>query len=397
MPPRKPHPLWGVVCVLPNLVIPGHREPAPDPTNLVERGMTLATRSLAIVPPTDRRVTACMERVPAARKLVEGFQDETGRAISPCVLITRSGARLSGNAINAFRTAVAMSCVLRARAAFVANAAHTEPSWSDHFDLHPTQVNRQGRLTTYSPALVSFHSPAAPFVGSPSPYVSHNLASLYIGTYLYRVLALEWKRLYGSRRGAGGTDPRVVFRALEVAYLAAATPGKLGGSANEWGVSVALWVSAIEILAYAAAGAQRASHGTVHASLATFKWSPSGKGLWSALDSRRYVVQLEKNLRVRSTAVQHAYERMYAARNTYLHGDPVTRSLLRPWGARVPSLPAVAPVVFRTALAAYLQRAYPYSAPDDPDRVMDYFNSDTYRQAVATVYDVRKRRSRYLD
>lgn len=98
--------------------------------------------------------------------------------------------------------------------------------------------------------------------------------------------------------------------------------------------SVALWVSAIEILAYAAGGAQRASHSNVHALLASFKWSPSGKGPWSALDSRRYVVHLKKNVLVRSTAAQHAYERMYAARNAYFRGDPVTGSLLRPWGRK---------------------------------------------------------------
>lgn len=354
--------------------------------------MTLETTKLAIVPPTDPRVVAYAEREPAARKLIDGFRDETGHPISPSVLISRSGRRISLDAVNAFRTAIAMSCVLRSRAAIVAGAAHTQPSWSDHFDTHPTEVTRQGRLTTYSPAVVGLRSPTAPFLAMPLPYVDHAVTSLFFDTYLYRCLGNEWKRLYGGRQREGATDPRAVFRALELAYLAAATPAKLGGVHNEWGISVALWVSGIEVLASAASEPHWGSTRTVHALLGEFKWSPSGRGPWDALDRLSYSVRLKK-IDVRANAVQHAYQLMYKARSAYLHGDRLIPSLLRPWRRRgAPTLQAFAPVVFRSALAAYLQREYSLKRePDDVEGAVDYFNSLIYREAIGATYGLRPR------
>lgn len=385
--------IWDVVEVLPNLVLPQGRQRDPRSTNLVERPMTLGTTVLAIVAPADPRVVECMDREPAARKLVTGFHDETGHAIAPSVVIVRAGRRLTQDAVNAFRTAIAMSCVLRARAAYVADKAHAEPSWSDHFDPHPTQVNRAGRLATYSPALVGWHSLTAPFVGSPSPFVSHDVGSLFFDTYLYRSLSAEWKRVYGRGRRIGGTDPtaprtdpRAVFRALEIAYLAAATPSKLAGTQHEWGISVALWVSAIEVLAFVASKPPYASRGTAHDLLGEYPWSPSERGPWSVLDTPRFTMHWKrKEQPVKGNAVQHACDLMYEARNAYLHGNRVDGSLLRPWRRRKgPALPAVAPIVFRTALVAYLQRQYPLdTAPDDPDNVTDYFNGLTYCEAMA--------------
>lgn len=102
---------------------------------------------------------------------------------------------------------------------------------------------------------------------------------------------------------------------------------------------------------------------------------------------------------VGANAVQHACDLMYVARNAYLHGARVEDSLLRPWSRRdAPALPAVAAVVFRTALAAYLQRQYPVETePNSPSRVTVHFNGITYREAMAAPYALHARTEATLE
>jgi hypothetical protein len=179
-----------------------------------------------------------------------------------------------------------------------------------------------------------------------------------------------------------------VFRALEIAYLAASSPSKLAGAHNEWGISVALWVSAIEVLTFAATNPPHASRGNAHALLGEYRWSAHEHGQWRNLDRARFTMSWRRDKKpVRGNTVQHVCELMYDARNAYLHGNRVDGTLLRPWRRRRgPALPAIAPVVFRTALVAYLQRQYPVDPEMNcADYLIDHFSAQTYCEAMARV------------
>jgi hypothetical protein len=59
-------------------------------------------------------------------------------------------------------------------------------------------------------------------------------------------------------------------------------------------------------------------------------------------------------------AAQRAYAYLYSARNDFLHGNRVTtNAMFTLTGTKRVPLPRVAAVVYRTALAAYLNKRYP--------------------------------------
>jgi hypothetical protein len=86
---------------------------------------------------------------------------------------------------------------------------------------------------------------------------------------------------------------------------------------------------------------------------------------------------------------------MYAARNDFLHGNPVRRGTLLPWGSEIGvSLPGVAGLVFRTALAAYLHDRYarePRSCTDEAP-FAEGFDQTIYERALRQVFDAVRER-----
>lgn len=347
---------WDVLFIVPNICASQDRwlnPPRAGTGDLLEEGVTLGNEWIAIAPQHDPRVQAAASN-PIVKQLLDGFRDERGKQLRPAVLIAAKNAPLQDKreTIVAFRNAVALSIVLRNRAAWIAYGNHGDPNWSDYCDLHPTVPGVHG-LVSLSPALTSLHSPTTPFVAEPSPYVSHSVTQLRKDSFLYRRLGTEWRRTYRTPPKVGQYR-RALFRSLELAYLAAATPTKNGASVHEWGTQMALWVSAMEVLAWA--DHRRSSASAVLDLLGEVTWSDH-----EGVGARRYTWRWYRHRvvqRRRVNAVQKAYTLLYKARNDFMHGNHIRSTSLRPFGAStdVPSLPAIAPIIYRTALKAYLQR-----------------------------------------
>lgn len=353
--------------MLPNLA-PGESRwripPDPAQHDLFEAGLTLGSESLAIVPPHDSRVVRAAHESPAVDRLIGAFVDVTGRPLRPSALISLLDSPVVPelDAVVAFRNCVAMSVVLRNRAAWVEDKGTMDVGWSDYFDFHPLQLAKGGRLIAESPALRSIISSTAKYVATPSPLVSATTPlRLWRDGYLYITLGREWRRFY--EKPIDRTDyGRALFRSLELAYVASSAPYKHGGSLFEWGVQIGLWVTAIEVLVSVLRGG--ANEESVLDLLGQYDW---GEYMPELAEPTREVTLGRGSKNKRSVnLIQHACHLLYRARNKFMHGNEVDDRDVYPWGQQpgpfgepATSIVALAPVIYRTALHAYLWMRHP--------------------------------------
>lgn len=359
--PALDDPDWRLYFVLPHLLLPPPAVGAPERFGDYSGGISFGSGWIALVPPEDPRVVAACRAERAALQLLSGFTDHHNRPVrvSACVLHRGAPARLQQlDAVIAFRNAVALGFLLRGRAMAVDRSGFAGPLWSDQFDFHPATLTDRGRLIIDTPGLRMGFSEKAPFRAMPADGVVPLSGPLYPDGFLCPAFDAAWTQHFESDDGTDRTA--ALFRSLEVAMMAAALPFRNRGALNDHGVHLALWVSALEILAWAHSGAGHASEVAVLDMIGAVEWD--GK-----LGTPRHPWKKKGEHRT-LTSVQYAAAAMYAVRNDFLHGNRVSpESLLHDTPDGRIAVPVVAALIFRTALVAFLAPPVPFDLSDDAD------------------------------
>lgn len=378
---RQPPPsTWEVGFVLPNLSI----------------ARTFEAAHIALVPADDLRVQDICARWEDAQQLVGGFRDHRGDPVAPAVLIAAEPAPpkvWSEAALVAFRNVVALAVIPRGWAAARSGYSPPGPLFSDYFDFHPTTVGRGGSLLTDSPALLSYGHPSVPFLGLFAPHLGRlGPETITVDDYLLAAMTREWDRRFVTP-ATDARYSRALFRSLEMAYHASATPFKNHSTINDYGVSISLWVSAFEILAHPRPRVVNpAPLAPVRGRSAapTVNWlevnNLIGQHVWhdSRLNERRWKARYSGRTH-RLKLAQRLYRRLYDARNDFLHGNDIGGRVLDPFphrrGQQLP-IWQFAPVVYRTALYAFLQRRFP-GVPTDEDEALRWaFDEGAYEDCL---------------
>lgn len=374
---------WHFIHVVPNLVLPP-KDKAQPPFGWPD-GIDLGSDELAIVAGTDTRILEARASTPAVEQILSSFRDQYGNPYSPAVLIATDAAVkakwFSEEAVVAFRNAIALAVLLKGRAAAARGVGGMSPTWSDTFDFHPAQLSVSSRMVLNTPAITAGVSVNAHLNLTPSPYVPLEGQHIWPDEYLYRALGLEWKRRFASLAG-NDQFARSLFRSLEVAYTACAVGAKNEQSIHDYGLQVALWVSAIEILAW-----PTGKNAGLEEVLALLRRAP----LDPSLANRVYQAKFRKREKPRRlNAIERSYSYLYKARNSFLHGNPVSAAMLFTKGKKVSSpTPRIAAVVYRAALAAYLDDRYPVSMKtleEIRERSREVGERSNYDKALAEMF-----------
>lgn len=360
--------------MLPNLELPHERF---GEVGVWERGIAFDDEYFAVVSPADPRLGEIRSSDPGASRILESFRDETGKPYIPSAIIANRAApyevRNSAAAVIDFRNIVAIAALLRSRASILASSRFDEPVFSETFDLHPAQVARSGSVVIDSPGLLSSLGKSADLNFTGSPFVIRSAGRVIVDERLFRGLATAWTMYHA---GAPPRDDRLtsLFRALEIAFVALAVPNKNMGSVHDFGVLIALWVSALEILVVPAG---KSSRNRVSKLVTRDPQFSVATGL-PVMDARneRLVAFLGSLCDV-----------LYTARNDFIHGNPLSPEVFVPQVQSVKvNLLEVAPVVFRSALAAFLVEVLPesdISFEGAPDQAASMLIADGhYRHAI---------------
>jgi hypothetical protein len=324
---------WQVVFVLPNI-------------NLK---CPIETEYVALVQFDDPRVQKLQASHKNITVLTKNFTDQFGRKVHPTVMLCRGDAPQSSRtqeALVGFRNAVAISSIINGWIIRLAVSNTMKPLWSEYFDIYPIYPGRDNDLIPISPAVISGGNPLKAFRGQTSPNLVHTIEILPDdGKGLRELLLNQWKRRYVDGKTAS-RKTRVLFRSLEVAYQASTTPSYNIASLYDYGTNVGLWVSAIEILAHLYS--KKVNVEKVMNLLNKYKWN--GK----ELNSKRYPWHYKGRKR-QIRLIQLFYWELYQARNDFFHGNAIThRRLFLSNNTQKPQLIALAPLIYRTALIAYL-------------------------------------------
>lgn len=373
-------PEWEFVLVLPNLVLPSDRKDSNP--GAYPNGISIAPEYLTIAPGDHATVKALRSSSPVVEQILSSFHDEYGKPYKPAVLLVRkdttSSLKNSLEAIVAFRNAVAMSAVLPGRAAVVRGGGSQDITWSDTFDFHPAQIGGRGGMILQSPALLSWVSPTAKMKLTHSPSVGLEGRRLWVDYYLFRALGKAWRRKFAPVPKTDTFGSRL-FRSLEAAFQACAVGAKNEGSLHDYGVQLALWVSACEILAWPEQ--KRANLPAVLSLLGRYDGRP-------ATMKKRYRKKVWGSI-VRLSAPQRSYSYLYDARNDFLHGEPIGESTMLTLSRKKRvGLPRIAALVYRTALVAYLGKRYSKEIPirELQSRAIEIFAHHNFEEGFAEAF-----------
>jgi hypothetical protein len=158
------------------------------------------------------------------------------------------------------------------------------------------------------------------FAGQSSPEVSiRSLQTSDMDEPLLLALLKRWRIRY-SGKSVKWKD-RALFRSLNMANQASQTPGGTDTTYYDVGRSIALWISAFEILAHPPNA--NANLRVVCELLEKVKWDNA------ALTTKRYKTYEGRNKSSRRILACSIYGELYKVRNDFLHGNRVRPSRLR--------------------------------------------------------------------
>lgn len=306
---------WHLGYALPNIIVPQSRE-GPY---------------VAIVPPSDSRVAEIIQSSESASRLLTCFYNSLANKIGVSALIYKSNAPetiKSEMALLAFRNLVAVCSICPAWATGDPTYHHL---FSDYFDVYPVIPGKNGSLVLIRLDYQDVFPATTTFAAMPTKLMPSKQLHIY-DEDLHICLTKYWAKHFGLDGNGAATSTSRLLRSMEMAYRAAALPDGNHISLNDLGSQLVMWVSALEILAHPGRG-------------------KVGRGQVDAL-VRPHVTRFLPGL---ESFVQRLCKELYAARNDFIHGNPVSPSRLYfDEKDTMPLLMTLAPIFYRLTLGAYV-------------------------------------------
>ena len=336
---------WTPVCAIPNVTLEE----------------SIEASHAALVPCGDERLRSIADHHPALNRFLSAFRDEFGSKICPTIGMVRQDApHVSAvRAFGAFPDAVCFSAVVAGQCYAMASGAISGVVHSETFDFYPWFLTPEfdGRIVTVTPALVGMHEVRHLQPQSTAALGKRDLPNSHIDHPMLCAILEHWERCFAT--GNETVKDRRLFRALEMARAASKMPGGVDATEHHAGRAAALWVSAFEILAH---DGRWADFRRVLSLLSELHWlRPKLKA------QDREVIYHSRPIQTNLAGV--IYDRLYGARNAFLHGNEVSVGTLK-LGSGQQAQWFAAPL-FRLALTAFLDLRFPETLADnanDQDR-----------------------------
>ncbi len=300
---------------------------------------------------------------PVMAKYLAAFRSPTGKAIHPSTVVRDASLpKVDANRLCRFRNAVAVSSVLLSRTNHYVkdDLLYGGAYCTDLFDFYPVSVSSDGTdligETVYER---SVYMQVDEFLGSTTPAVifTEQVAPVFDQYLMVWLLNLLEHR---ARRKADIQIANRVFRSIELAYHALRAPMVNLRTPTDFGVSLSLWGSAFDALAYPDKG--NVNRGHVLSLISTVAWQHQGLRRKVYAD----VTPCKKGNRGRAkvTLPMQVYIRLCLNRNEYVHGNPDAQGRYefvhrKNWG----NLWFQVPALYRCVLCQCLSR---YSAKTRP-------------------------------
>jgi hypothetical protein len=268
---------------------------------------------VALVSVHDERVQTLAGRHERFAMYLNRFTTEFGQQVAPSLILVRAdkfGQYRPAEALAGFRDAVAISTIPYAWAHVLRFENNHNIKYANWFSFYPWLVdNKYEDLVMQSMTQTGCHEAKA-LKGQTSPGISHMaLAQNMIDKALLGALLERWVARFGSSNPS--KQDTSLFRSLNMAMSAAALPGNVEVTIYDLGRSIALWVSAFEILT------KDGTCDDVYKLLEGTKWNLSDN------TDPIYEPHKYKPGQPKRTLPVWLYGAMNHARNDFIHGNPI--------------------------------------------------------------------------
>ncbi|MDE0157598.1 MAG: hypothetical protein OXS28_18600 [Gammaproteobacteria bacterium] len=339
---------WTPICLLPNI----------DLDEPVESDF------LALVPSSDSRVQEITKEEDKFHKFLECFTDPSGKIIHPALILQNKdfeGCKISSEFIAYFRDIIVASTVPYSISRIINGKngkTYGQIACSNYFSIYSGMISNDYEwIIVSTPAFTGLHN-VDEFKGQSSPESKpvKLLDSNFDQPLLHELLCL-WIDLYKNKKKPEWKS-LALFRSLNMANQALLIPANAdaGGTIYDYGRTIALWVSAFEILIHPGGNGDANTY-KVFALLDSVPWIDKSSG------HKRFNTRGNK----RRNLGCWIYDQMYTCRNNFLHGNPVGDSDLNLQSSRKPAensdpnlrssrrrIYHFAPILYRLALTAFL-------------------------------------------
>ena len=340
--------LWYPAALLPNFEITG--------------GSSIEAGPAVFASARDDRVRAVSAAHPVFEDLLGRFVNAFERKHDPSVLMfdpSCPDVHTSVQAMASMRDILSASVVPLARARFLNGRQTGRLCFSNAFDFYPWMIDRQFEdLMMLTPGTRGIDD-VSDFRGQLSPefVIPASVGDGDIDHPLFEALVSRWCAFY--RRPNTSSRQRSLLRSLNMAHHAGQLPGNQDTTAYDYGRLIALWVSALEILAHP--GTARVGFSDVCDLLEQAQWDARNNR------NRAFKIRARSNSPQRRRRVCRVYEILYDARNDFLHGNRIRKRAVYIGSKRV-ALHKMGALLYRMALSAFLEVSRP-EVPSDWERM----------------------------
>jgi hypothetical protein len=308
---------------------------------------SIGNEFIKVFPFNDPVVKETISKEESFLKFINSFKNQFGKPLQPALLYVAYDTKPDIEALVAFRNALAISSVAKNWSNYISAKSQFEyHKYSNYFDFYPYSFSDDWQyLIAMTPSVTSLDD-VSRLEGQSSPELAttHSAVNFFDEALFYALLD-EWVELYIKKK-KNTWKLVALFRSLEMAYRAASLPFGNRGTIHDYGANLSLWVSAFEILHHP---------------------KNKGVGVLDVINSLGHINYRKKSLghkrysttyckkRISLTLIQKIYFEMFRARNSFLHGNPVT---IKKLNAKRKNgffpLNFIAPVVYKYALDQFL-------------------------------------------
>jgi hypothetical protein len=316
----------------------------------------------AAITPNDNRYNSLANDPRSTPIFLSRFRSPYGKKVKPTLIVNRLKAQqYKALLVTDFRNLIAVCCQMRGFAyRYQSNPKSSGPVFSDFFDIYPGWPRDGGDEWPTDSVFIRGAMQSKPPIeirrfngGLPLGIFDQTNRMAIPDVHLLHALT----KLFSDQSGKFSSIRRRVFRALEVVRLATRAPIGNLGSQQDYGLSFAQWVSAIEILTHLMiCGTNTRPNVNANEVVNVIEAIP-----WKDQKLRRKSVRWSKkigsgnsvNTRIRKA--EQIYRRMYKVRCDYLHGNTIIgRAVERYWQPSRGHLSGQAPILFRWYLLKIL-------------------------------------------
>ncbi|HEY8904000.1 MAG TPA: hypothetical protein VIM48_09835 [Chthoniobacterales bacterium] len=338
---------------------------------------------MAIVPPTDARLSPFREHAPVISRMLDGFTNNRGQKAEVASLLAKDDVPEAmkskhSEAVGDYRNAYAIACISNGWQQTVGGPNAVGTLFSDYFDFYPAIPVFHGDGFVVRSASIDKYDRASKFFGHLYPDLpeTKHLTLPQPDRAFLKLLLFVLDQKYRRKRVPWPVT--ALSRSLAYAFRAGRMPKGCDNFLFDYGINLGLWHAAFDCLVKPRDPNLSTNKQFVFDLLEKRDW-------YESTLKRKVNVKVGKNRFIKLNYIQRLYNAIRIARNDFLHGNRVNlASIADRRTIKSGSLLSVAPLVYQVAVEQFISENFslPQVKPSKSTSIANYIAKNRMSTAL---------------